>query len=96
MKKMVSVERLFALGDYQNIKFVNTITEIPEDVLMNPTALEALWYLQLIEIEEAKHKYDLLTRSIIDTSREEISKMLEGERMRTYEEFVKQLDTKEE
>lgn len=96
MNKMVSVERLFALGDYQNIKFINVITDIPEEILMNPKAIETLWYLQLIEIEEARNKYDLLTRSIIDTSHEKVAVMLEEERMRTYQEFIKQIDKKED
>jgi len=91
MNKNISVERLFSLGDFRNIKFVSTVTDIPRDILLNKKGMSLLWYLQLLEIEESRHKYDLLSRKIIDTDHENIAKMIEEERTQTYEDFMNSL-----
>jgi hypothetical protein len=51
MNKQISAERIYSLGDYQNIKFNDTITEIPDEIALNPDTMERLRYLQLVDIE---------------------------------------------
>ena len=51
MNKVISLERIYSLGDYQNIKFTDTISEIPDAVASNPDAIKLLRYLQLVDIE---------------------------------------------
>ena len=33
MKRKLSVERLYTLGDYRNIKIINEITDVPEELV---------------------------------------------------------------
>jgi len=97
MDKNVAVERLYSLGDYRNIKFVSVVGKIegiPSNISSNPDAMALLWYLQLLEIEEARHNYDLLSRKIAGTPPEEISAMLEEERTQTYLAFMKEVSSK--
>lgn len=42
MNRTLSVERLYVLGNYQNIKFINTLSDIPEDQY-TPEQLEKLY-----------------------------------------------------
>lgn len=91
MDKNIAVERLYSMGNYQNIKLVTVVGKIegiPSNIASNPDAMALLWYLQLLEIEETKHNYDLLSRRIVDTPHEEISAMLEEERTQTYLDFI--------
>ena len=97
MDKNVAVERLYSLGNYQNIKFVSVVGKmegIPSNIASNPDAMAMLWYLQLLEIEEARHNYDLLSRKINDTPHEDISAMLEEERTQTYLAFMSEVSSK--
>jgi len=97
VNKQISVERLYSLGDYRNIKFVTVvgnITGIPDEVSNNHKAMALLWYLQLLEIEEARHNYDLLSRKILNTTHEDISAMLEEERTKTYLDFISEIEAK--
>lgn len=45
MERNLSVERLYTLGDFQNIKFTNTITGIPSELANNDNVV-ALLFLQ--------------------------------------------------
>jgi len=96
MNKQLTVERLFSLGDYQNIKFTDSIEEIPEVIFMNPEASRYLRYLQLVDIEWAYLNYLNLRKRIPTTSAEEAMEFIETERTRTFEELFHALEEKRE
>ena len=96
MDKQLVVERIFSLGDYQNIKFVDAITEIPEVVSMNPEAIRFLRYLQLVDIEWAYLNYLNLRKRIPTTSAEEALEFIENTRTQTFEGLFHSLEEKKE
>ena len=100
MNKSLAVERIFSLGDYQNIKFTDTLTEIPEAILMNSEAVKLLRYLQLVDIEWAyTHYMDLRRRSPKITKPEDIEAALsfvEEERTKTFEQLLNTIQTTKE
>lgn len=51
MNRQLGVTRIFALGNYENLQVTDTITDIPEDVLLNKEAVGLLRYLQLLDLE---------------------------------------------
>ena len=51
MNKTISVERIFALAQYENLKVTDTITDIPDEVALNQNAMQLLRNLQLIDME---------------------------------------------
>lgn len=63
MNKTISLERIFSLGDYQNLKVTDTITEIPDAVASNSEAIKLLRYLQLVDIEWSFIRYMKLRAS---------------------------------
>jgi hypothetical protein len=92
MNKSLSVERIFSLGDYQNIKFTDTLTEIPETILLNPEAVKLLRYLQLVDIEWAYTHYMELRRRLPKIMKPEdleaALNFIESERTHTFEQLL--------
>lgn len=92
MNKQLSVERIFSLGDYQNIKFTDTLTEIPEAILLNPEAVKLIRYLQLVDVEWSYLNYmDLRRKQPKITKTEDLEAALtfvEEERTRTFEQLL--------
>lgn len=57
MNRNLHVERLYSLGDYKNIKFSDTINDLPLDLTLNTELLSAIRYLQMISMEKALRNY---------------------------------------
>ena len=57
MEGKLAVERLYSLGDYKNIKFVNELTGIPKEITNNMKALELLFFQQTLACEIAYRRY---------------------------------------
>lgn len=69
MKKQVSVERIYNLGDYSHIKFYTT-TELDQDISPEfmSEIVNSLTLLQLIDTELAFRKYLMLLNTVPLTS----------------------------
>lgn len=64
MNKTISVERLYSLGDYQNIKFKSEISNIGEEVLQDPIKVSALELLIIIDMEKNYRTYiDIVSKT---------------------------------
>lgn len=63
-ERTLGVERLFTLGDYKNIKFVDTISNLPAKIWNNSEAVSQLTTLQLVSIELAFRHYQQLVQGI--------------------------------
>lgn len=96
MNKISSVERLYSLGDFKNIKFSDSITEIPESFVLNKRAMELLRYIQILDIEDAYYRYARLMLNLKPHGVEEAMNFLETERNRTFEELLNELKKKDE
>jgi hypothetical protein len=57
MKQDISVTRTYSLGNYKNIKFSDTIKDIPKHLTLNREAQDLLRLLQLVSIEKSYFKY---------------------------------------
>lgn len=95
INRSVSVTRTYSLGNYKNIKFSDTISDIPEDLATNHEVMSVLKFLQLVSIEKSYFDYvkDAETWHSYDIE-EAIEKLngLESETMSTLKEI---LDVKE-
>ncbi len=77
MKREVSVERLYYLGDYKNIKMGSTTTEIPEELALNNNAVELIFVQQYLACEIAYRKYI----DMIDKINQEFSVEIRGKKV---------------
>jgi hypothetical protein len=83
MERSLKSERLFSLKDYNNIKFTDEITNIPERVCLNAELMGELSYLQMIGFELSVRKYAELMKLSGTYDLEVILKYLEDERNQT-------------
>lgn len=100
MNKTLAVERIFSLGDYQNIKFTDTITEVPESLVLNQDAMRLVRYLQLVDVEWAYINYMNLRKNSPKIARPEdiegALEFIESERTRTFEELLASINPNKE
>ena len=94
MQRSLRIERLYGLGNFSNIKFVDEITEIPEPVALSEKAISLVTQLQMLEVERAHARYVLLGMTL-PAKPEQIEKtaeILEQTRSRVFEEFLAELN----
>ena len=100
MNKQISVERIFAMGDYQNLKVVDTVNEIPDAISTNPNAIKLLRYLQLVDIEWTYLQYQKLRLSQPKLSSPEAIDsaiaFIEEERTQTFEGLLQTIRERKE
>lgn len=94
MNRSLSTERLYSLGNYSNIKFNDTITEIPSEVATNQEATRLLRYLQLIEVEYSFARYTQILEETYGSKLplDQILEFLEQERTSTFADLYKALN----
>ena len=57
MSRSISVTRTYSLGNYKNIKFSDTISDIPEHLAIDHEVMNVLSFLQLVSIEKSYFNY---------------------------------------
>jgi hypothetical protein len=57
MSRTSRIERTYSLGDYKNIKFYDSVTNIPEEVALDENFMNLLRLSQLILIEQSYRQY---------------------------------------
>ena len=86
------MERIYSLGDFQNVKFTDTITDIPDDSLLNEDVMKSLRYLQIVEIEWSYINYMYLKSnrpSVSDAESLEVAKeFIEKERTTAFKDLL--------
>jgi len=65
------MERLYSLGNYKNLKFIDEINELPDDIAFNGELISALRWLQLMQSELTFYRYLNLGSQYKDKSAEE-------------------------
>ena len=101
MNRKVSVERLYTRGNYQNVKFVDEITDIPEHIALNKDAMNLLHYAQLLEVERAnqldiKLKLEILPKGKLEDVINETLEVINEEQSQTWEQLLEIIQPKEE
>lgn len=96
MKRTLTTERLFSMGNFANLKFSHTLTEIPEEVALNKSAMQALEYLVLLDVEYDYRRYLMLIESVTKLDPSEILSFIDGERTKTFEQLFALTHTKGE
>ena len=57
MHRTLKTERIYNIGNYQNITFGDEFKNIPEEVMLNEDLMLNIRYLQFISMERAFRKY---------------------------------------
>jgi hypothetical protein len=57
MKREIGVERLYSLGDFKNVKFFDSIIEVPEEFVFDQKLVGEIKFLQIISVELTFRRY---------------------------------------
>lgn len=83
MNRTLTTERLYSLGDFKNIKFIDTISDVPEEFVLDSALSNIIRYLQLVDIELAFRRYYQLAEKVGTLKVEETISILENLRQET-------------
>ncbi len=64
MKREIGAERLYSLGDFKNLKFMDIIVEVPQELVLNDELIGEVRFLQLVSIELAFRRYMRLMEEV--------------------------------
>ncbi len=87
MERQISIERLYSLGNYKNIKLGNVIDGIPENLWTRPDVMGSLQFLLMLAVEVDFRRYQKLNQEIGGLSLEESLEKLSDMRDDTYQEI---------
>jgi len=80
MKRTVGVERSYFISDYNIIKPMEVLTEIPSEFALNEEFINKVRFMQLINLELTFKKYLLFKEQVDKLSPIEAIEFLEGKR----------------
>lgn len=94
MQSSLKTERLYSLSDYNNVKFSQEVTEIPERILLNERAIGLLYSLMILEMEKAHKNYILIYKSYPASLEqiEQTASIIEEARTKTFKELLEELN----
>lgn len=95
MNRDLTVERTYALAQYQNIKLHDSITELPEEVLLNRELVSKIRYLQFLQLESDYRNYLKLVEMMSQYDMSTALQALEEEKINTID-LIKNIFNKKE
>lgn len=87
MNRNLSVERTYSLGQYQNIKLYDNISELPEEVVFNSELINEIRFLQLIQLETHFREYVKFYEKLHTMNTEEAMGYLQEIKLNTLDEI---------
>lgn len=90
MKRSLSVERLYNLGQFINIKIVNTIDEVPEEIASDPDKIQLLYKSLCAECDLGYQEYKTLNEEVKQGTEngKSVKELLQAERDRIAQELA--------
>jgi len=77
MNRSIRYERLFPMGQYVNVKFVDEVNDLPEALCLNEELMNKIRYLQMVDVEIAYRIYLKLYEKSKTLDLEELAKSME-------------------
>jgi pyrroloquinoline quinone (PQQ) biosynthesis protein C len=71
MPRDITTERLYYLGEYRNVKFIDSISNLPDEIAFNGELTGTLRWLQLVHAEKTFFRYMNLRSQLKDKDAEE-------------------------
>lgn len=91
MNRELGFERVYKLGDFKTARFSDVIRDIPQDILLNPDAVNTLRILQFIQVEKSYYTYLKLRnnlREMDENSAIDVLDELNTKTVREYNEII--------
>jgi hypothetical protein len=101
MNRNLHVKRLWSMGQFSNVELHNEITDIPENIALNPKATELIYHMMILEMESAYAGYLSIYKDhpvmikafpdIIDFF-QEMNLAVEQEKTKTFNQLIRELN----
>jgi hypothetical protein len=101
MNRNLRAKRLWSMGSFNNVELQDEITDIPENVALNPKAVGLLYNLMIMEMESAYVNYLAIYKehpvmikafpAIIDFF-QEMNLAVEQEKTKTFNQLMEELN----
>jgi hypothetical protein len=96
MNRSLRVERIYRLGDYQDIRFADEITDLPESVATDDSLITKLTVMQLLRIETGLLKYYKIRSKYQGMPIEDALAAIEAERSEVIESILSEFNKPKE
>lgn len=93
MERNLGVERLYTLGDFQNIKFSNTINGVPVELASNERIIALLFAQSALSCDIAYMEYKKRREAMKDEKVKDVLTALKEEREATFMELKAEIDS---
>jgi len=71
MNRRISTERVYSLGNYQTLRLVDEVNDIPDELLLNAKFIDDLRRLQFINLDLMYRKYLILIKKLSEFNQED-------------------------
>ena len=96
MTRTLGVERVFTLGNYQTIRFIDTVDNIPEELAFNADLVNKIRALQFVSLEKNYREYVKVHEKVNSMSLEDAITALNKDKATSLEEIQTILTKKKE
>jgi len=90
MNRTLNVERLYFLGQYQNIKFSNVLTDIPEHLAKDERIVSLLFFQNTLSCELAYRMYISVIETLVKEKKDPIP-FIEEVREQTFAKLLEEI-----
>lgn len=101
MNRNLKVKRLWSMGQFSNVELSDEITDIPENIAINPKAIALIYNMMVLQMESTYVNYLAIYKDnpvmvkafpqIIDFFRE-IQVAVENEKTKTFDQLMEELN----
>lgn len=92
MNKTIGIERVYSLGSYNMFRVSDTITDIPEELMLDEKFVSDLRVLQLLEAEKTFVKYSQFKDKMSNLSEEEFLEAISANIERKLESIIEKFN----
>ena len=71
MERTIGVERVYKVNDYNTLRLSDTLSNVPEELMLNPDFVNKVRFLQFVELERGWIKYSNLFSTLDKMTAEE-------------------------
>lgn len=77
MKRELTIRRLYKTGQFENLEFTDTVSEIPDDLAFDDSYIKNLSNVMMLRLEAQWNRYISLRETTRDKEPQEVFTMLE-------------------
>jgi hypothetical protein len=95
-KRQLTVNRLYTAGQYQNLTFTDSISEIPDELVFDEEFIKRISNVMMLRLDLQERKYFLIREKTRGLTHEDAIEFLENAKAEELAKLMSHLETKKE